>query len=271
VKNMVFIYKLKYLIVTILIIYSCKKDDSINPEYILSENESSGIKIGLYLDSGVWDECRTGTQSMFNEMNCNYTSLNKDSILNGTLNHYNLFIMPGGDMWKYRDFLTTAGMNKIKEYVSNGGGYIGICGGGYFAASKIVWHGWANEPRINISINGLGLFSGTADGPMENFAPTYEDAQCKIKIIDKNHPLCKDVPDVIKPYYSFGPNFIPNDPSNISIIGRTINGDSTVIIAFQHYQGRVFLSGPHFEFDETRSSWGLLKNAILWCSAKVVN
>jgi glutamine amidotransferase-like uncharacterized protein len=115
-------------------------------------------------------------------------------------------------------------------------------------------------------MNGLGLFSGTADGPMENFVPTYKDAQCKVKIIDNTHPVAKNVPDIIKPYYSFGPNFILNDTSNISVIGTTINGDNTVIIAFQYNQGKVLLSSTHFEFDEVRSSWGLLRNAIRWCS-----
>lgn len=265
-KNNNFVYKLKYIIITILIIYSCKKEDAINPEYKLSNNESSDIKVGLYLDYGVWDVCRTSTQSMLKEMNCNYIILNKDSIVNGNLNLYNLFIMPGGDMWIYRDSLTSTGMNKIKEFVRNGGGYIGICGGSYFAANKIIWHGWANEPRINVSINGLGLFSGTADGPMENFAPSYENAQCEIKIVDKTHPVCNNIPDIIRPYYFAGPNFILSDSSNISILGKTINSNNNLIMALQYNQGRVFLSSTHFEFDEARSSWELLKNAIIWCS-----
>ena len=147
-------YKLIYLIASILIIYSCKKDDPIYPEYKLSNKESSGIKAGLYLDHGVWDACKISTQSMLAEMNCNYTILNKDSILNGSLNHYNLFIMPGGDMWEYSNTLTSTGMNNIREFVSSGGGYIGICGGSYFAASKIVWRGWANEPRQYLTISG---------------------------------------------------------------------------------------------------------------------
>lgn len=265
-KNNNFIHMLTYLTVIILFICSCKKEDSIHPDYKLSDNESSGIKVGLYLDNGVWDACRTGTQSLLSEMNCNYIILTKDSILNGNLNRYNLLIMPGGDMWEYRDYLTSTGMDNIKEFISNGGGYIGICGGAYFAADKVVWRGWADEPRKYITMKGLNLFSGTADGPVEDFAPSYEDAQCKIKISDKTHPVCNNVTDIIRPYYSFGPKFILTDSSNISIIGNTINGDNIVIIAFPYNHGKVFITSPHPEFDEARSCWMLFKNAIMWCS-----
>ena len=262
IRNGISVFKLIVTSILILITNSCKKDDW----EALSDTESSRIKIGLYLDYGVWDECNTSTQDMLNDLNCNYTILNKDSVLNGNLNRYDLFIMPGGDMWIYKDSLSLTGMNKIKEFVSNGGGYIGICGGAYFAASTIVWRGWADEDRRYFTIKGLGLFSGTADGPIESFAPSYEEAECKIEITDTTYSLGTGVPDVITPFYSFGPNFLPDDTTKVSIIGKKVSGDSNLIIACEYNMGRVLLSSTHFEFDETYSSWALLKNAIIWCS-----
>jgi glutamine amidotransferase-like uncharacterized protein len=173
--------------------------------------------------------------------------------------------MPGGDMWAYRDHLTTTGMNQVTKFVNEGGGYIGICGGAYFAAKTMIWRGWTNESRQYNIMPGLNLFNGTADGPIEDFAPTYVANQCQIKITDNKHLVTKDVPAIIKPYYSHGPKFLIDDTTQISIIGKTVTGDKTVIIAFPCSSGRVFLTSTHPEFDSTHSSWGLFRNAIEWC------
>ena len=262
------ISKLQYIIIITLIISSCKKNEQTNSKYEFSDNESKSIKIGLFLDYAVWDVCKTTTINMLNAMKCNYTILNKDSILEGNLNHYNILLMPGGDMWKYKDDLTSIGMSKITEFVNQGGGYIGICGGAYFAASKIVWRGWANEPRINVSINGLNLFKGTSDGPIEYFAPSYVDSKSQIKIIDSIHAITNEVQSSLGLYYDHGPMFIANENSDMTIIGKTVNGNKDVIIAFHANTGKVFLIALHPERDDSHVSWIMIKNAMIWCNAK---
>jgi glutamine amidotransferase-like uncharacterized protein len=259
-----------FLFVIVFFLGSCRKNDVITPDftpdYKLDDRKSKSIKVGLYLDSGVFESCKTNTVNMLNEMQCNYTVINGDSILNNALSHYGLLLMPGGDMWIYRSYLTTAGMAKIKEYVSQGGGYIGICGGSCFAAYQNVWRGWANQPREYISVNGLNLFLGIADGPIEDFAPTYVDSKCQIKIVQPGHPVSAGLPDVIQPYYDHGPMFLFTDSVNITTLGRTVIGDKKIIIAFQCDSGKVFLTGAHPEADNSRITWVMVKNAVKWCS-----
>ena len=169
-------------------------------------------------------------------------------------------------MWIYRSYLTSAGIVKIRDYVSQGGGYIGICGGSYFAANQIVWRGWANQPRDSTSIYGLNIVPVIADGPIEDFAPTYVDSKCRIKIVQPGHPLTAGLPDVIEPYYDHGPKFLFNDSLNITILGRTVNGDKKIILSYQYNRGKVFLTGAHPEADNSRTTWLMVKNAIKWCS-----
>jgi len=40
-------------------------------------------------------------------------------------------------------------------------------------------------------------------------------------------------------------------------------------MAVQYEQGRVFLTALHPEFDDNKTSWVMMKNAILWCANKL--
>ena len=262
---------LKILFILLPAFFGCNKQQTTQPQvnyddYGFNDASSLSLKVCVYLDYGVFDGCKTNTINMLNEMHCAYTPITKDSIINGALSHYRLLIMPGGDMWKYNSYLAGVGMITIKNFVSHGGGYIGICGGSYFAANLIVWRGWAGQPRDSISISGLNLLPMIADGPIENFAPSYVDNQCQIQIMNKNHPVATNLPDVIQPYYDHGPMFIFNDSLRITTLGKTIDGNKNALAAFQYDSGRVFLTGVHPEASVSRIPWIMIKNAIEWCA-----
>jgi glutamine amidotransferase-like uncharacterized protein len=249
------------LSVILIIFFSCENDDR--------DHDTSGLKnihIGLYIDNGAAgiDE----VESMLKQLGCYYSTINKDSILTSNLSNYDILIFPGGDMWVYKSHLSSSGVQKIKDYVRLGGGYLGICGGSYFAANKIVWRGWADEPRQYFTNTGLGIFSGTADGPIEDYAPSYQDINCKV-IINQNHPITYEIPQQIEYLYSFGPKFIIEDSSNVSILGKSASGDNSLVLAVQYEQGRLFLTSLHPEFDNDKSSWKMISNALLWCSKKI--
>lgn len=256
------------LMVAIVTIVSCKKETPTNslPNTELNLTELKNIHVGLYIDNGAGGI--DDVKSMLNQLGCFYSTINKDTILTSDLNNYDIILFPGGDMWVYKSHLSASGINKIKEYVQLGGGYIGICAGSYFAADKIVWRGWANEPRQYHTISGLGFFSGIADGPIDDFAPTYQVNNCIVNI-NRNHPITNDIPQQLGYPYSFGPKFIVEDSSNVFVLGRSTSGNNSVVLVVQNGLGRVFLTGLHPEFDDDKSSWKMIKNAILWCSHKI--
>ena len=258
------------LFITVVAFTSCKKESITELALTLNSGrnltELRSIHIGLYIDNGAAgvDEIK----NMLDQLGCFYSTINKDSILISKLSNYDVILFPGGDMWVYKSHLSAPGVNKIREYVKLGGGYIGICAGSYFAATKIVWRGWANEPRQYFTNTGLGIFSGIADGPIDDFAPTYQVNNCVVNI-NRNHPITTDIPQQLDYLYSFGPKFIVEDSSNVAVLGRSASGNNSVVLAVQYERGRVFLTALHPEFDDNKTSWEMIGNAILWCSHKL--
>ena len=243
--------------------FNCSKDNPVDSQE--SYLNISDIHISLYWDLGIWDACRESTEQMLIGLGCNYTKINRDSILYGNLNKFNMLFIPAGNPEIYLEYLNLDVQNRIRNFVRQGGGYIGICGSAYFAVENAIWRGWYWEARKYIQFNGLGIFPGTADGPIEDFAPTYKDRNCEILFANKNHPITSNLPDTLRYTYEHGPAFLTTS-NNVSVLGRTVNGNNPVVVSCQYYSGKVFLSTNHPEWDTTRTSWGLVKNAILWCS-----
>lgn len=74
-----------------------------------------------------------------------------------------LLIIPGGRDVFYHSLLDGRGTDKIRSYIENGGKYLGICAGAYFACEEIEFEkGGALEVCGSRS---LKLFPGTAVGP----------------------------------------------------------------------------------------------------------
>jgi glutamine amidotransferase-like uncharacterized protein len=174
--------------------------------------------------------------------------------------------MPGANMYRYYQNLGSDGMNKIKEYISRGGGYIGICGGAYFAASTCIWRGWSGEQRKYNRMEYLGIFNGTADGPIEDFAPLYYDENCKVTFSDKQHPLAKGLPDTIQYLYAHGPGFILGNNQADLVFGKAVKENHALMLYLQYHNGRIFLTSGHPEATNSYHCRLLLLNAIVWCS-----
>ncbi len=86
-------------------------------------------------------------------------------ILAGILNPpIRLFVMPGGADLYYCEKLDGAGNALIKTYVEQGGSYLGICAGAYYACAALDW-GKDTDQRIHGS-RELGFYDGVAVGPL---------------------------------------------------------------------------------------------------------
>ncbi|SYX09114.1 Uncharacterized conserved protein,Biotin-protein ligase, N terminal [Chlamydia poikilotherma] len=74
-----------------------------------------------------------------------------------------LLIIPGGADRPYHKVLQGLGTARIDNYVREGGNYLGICAGAYFACKSLSF----NEPdgALYVADRGLGFFPGRAVGP----------------------------------------------------------------------------------------------------------
>ena len=60
-----------------------------------------------------------------------------------------LFFMPGGSAYEIQDNLGSGGKAKLTSFLDQGGNYVGICAGGYYAARGYFWKGDDGAPTDN--------------------------------------------------------------------------------------------------------------------------
>lgn len=230
--------------------------------------------VAIYSDEGTDEDCVQATKNMFQWMGYTVTLVNANYIRNGALHNCSILCVPGGDMYQYAQELSSDGIKKIKTFVYTGGGYIGICGGAYFAGEEVIWRG--NQ----LPMTSLGLFSGRTEGPIDEIIPYPRYGMCKVNIVDTVHSITESEPDSMWILYYWGPILVPNGDGSIDILGRYDEVDQPAIVAFDYGYGRTVLIGTHpefeedsdrdgvafaDEFDDRGSDWGLMKKAALWC------
>lgn len=148
------------------------------------------------------------------------------------LNHAAIFAIGGteDDIESMRLAFNKSIIISIKKYLTQGGRYLGICGGGFIAATYYM----AEE---NFKVKGFNIIPALAVDYSETSKPHLEIIQW----YGKKAIL----------YFQGGPKFILNkDAKNINIIARYSNGD---IAAFEYLygKGKVVVIGPHPEADKT--------------------
>jgi glutamine amidotransferase-like uncharacterized protein len=127
------------------------------------------IKVLIY--SGVYTalSCVTGLETALNYANTHnltpgihFTYATSTVINSAVLAGYNLLAMPGGDGGSL--YLGSSSINgaAIKNFVANGGGYLGICAGAYAGSNYVDgrYNGWGVAPDVNAKPVGyVGLLS----------------------------------------------------------------------------------------------------------------
>jgi len=233
--------------------------------------------VALYSEIGTWEESVQAAEKMFQWMNCTVALVNADYINNKGLDDFSILCIPGGNMYQYAQDISSRGMENIENFIRNGGGYIGICGGAYFASEKVVWQG------VRLPMTPLGVFPGTAEGPINEIIPYPNYTMCKVNIVDSMHPITQSEPDSVWMLYYWGPVLIPNKDVNVTILGKYDRGNQPMILAFDYGLGKVFLIGTHpeieedserdgvafaDELDDQGSDWELMRKAVLWSLEK---
>jgi glutamine amidotransferase-like uncharacterized protein len=234
----------------------------------------SGVRVAVYFgDQSSSQSSRNALTFMFQWMNASTDLLYASDIIDGELSNYDMVVIPGGWAVTYNSELGTTGITEIRQFVREGGAFFGVCAGAYFACDKITWE----ETTYDYS---LDLFDGTGVGPIEEIAswPNYD--MCEISV---NHSL--DIIDFSgEPFthsvmYYGGPYFESESQDGVHTLATfSVNGKSAMI-AFEYNSGRVFLSGPHpeweedsqrdnsiweNEFDDQGSEWDMMMKVSLW-------
>lgn len=162
-----------------------------------------------------------------------------------------LFVMPGGADRPYLEKLRGQGNQHLKNYVQNGGKYLGICAGAYYAADRIEFA--KDDPALEvIGDRELKFYPGLVEGPTykgfdhRDVKNTAGMRAATIHMQNKNLTL----------FYNGGGHFVDADNfSNVTVLARYgdeqpyRNDRPAAIIECNVGKGKAILSGPHFEWD----------------------
>lgn len=229
--------------------------------------------IGIYVDSGAAPACVTAARNMFEWMGYTIALLDADYVNSKDMRHIDLFYFPGGSAGPYVLEITSRGKDKIRSMIQAGSGYIGTCAGGMFAAEIQIWKG------TRYSRGNLGIFTGNAIGPIPEIFDDPGIGMCQVNL-HKPHPITNSQPDSVWIMYYTGPFFVPGSAANIRIIGTYEITGRPALVALEYGKGRVFLTGPHPEweedddrdsvsyfdnYDDLGSDWPLMRSATRWC------
>ena len=179
---------------------------------------------------------------------------------------------PGGDSGQYNARINAIGLQHIRDFVAEGGGYIGICAGGYFACNRIMWEG-------NSYDNPLDLFNGIGYGAIDEIIPWPRYSMATITI-NLSNPINQYGSSSESIMYYGGAAFYPDEGQEMNVIGTYDSFfDDPAVINFRYGNGHVILFGPHPEIEEDSArddvsfadglfdfgtDWNLLWTAMDW-------
>lgn len=161
---------------------------------------------------------------------------NAEAVIDGrVLGMADLFVMPGGADLPYCKKLNGAGNDNIRSYVDEGGTYLGICAGAYFACQKIEFHK-GREDEI-CEKRELALVPATAVGSIAELAKPFDDTLESAAVIEL------DGQSVL---YHGGPYFKLREQADI-LLRYSLPFEAPAMIRTDYGDGTVVLSGVHFE------------------------
>lgn len=192
------------------------------------------------------------------------TLVKPEQIAAGGLAGYDVVIFSGGSGGTQARALGDEGRAKVREFVKNGGGYVGICAGAYLACSNFSWGlGILNASTVSSKwMRGSGFMDVevTVDG-----APIIGPVNGIFKVRYNNGPIIKPGDRADLPAYRPLSLFRSEVAKNGSPVGVMVNSPAQAVASFG--KGRVFISSPHPE--NTPGLEHLIPRGILWAAGKL--
>jgi glutamine amidotransferase-like uncharacterized protein len=210
-------------------------------------------KIVIYGDKGASDFCIASLLSAlkYEKIDRKYSIavVDRHFFKNTNWRHCtHLVIFPGGSDTPYHDNLKGLGNSNIRDFVENGGNFLGICAGGYYGSSVIEFE--LNTPLEIIAERELEFFPGVAQGPAYGINQ-FDYRSEKGARIAKIHLPSPDMPYESAAYYNGGCAFLNAEKYHtVSVLAQyaDIEGQPAAIIKCHVGKGQAILSGVHPEY-----------------------
>ena len=187
-----------------------------------------------------------------------------EEIRDGRLTAFDVLIMPGGSGSQQAAKLGEDGRTKIKDFVRNGGGYVGICAGSYLASSQYEW---------SLHLLNAKVFD------REHWA--RGTGQVELAMSPAGEGLLQTGAPKIEVYYGQGPLLVPDDQPDLPAFESLasyateiakkgapsgVMVGTTAIARTTYGNGRVICFSPHCEV--TGGPRQMTVSGVLWAAGR---
>ena len=210
--------------------------------------------IYLYKDAGVsrasFEQTKTCFETMASRnsaLNHPITALSAADITAGSWqNDARCLIIPGGADIPYGAALNGLGNQRIRDYVENGGLYIGICAGAYYGARRIAFD--QHKPTAIVADRELGFFPGTVIGP--HWADYVVGHHAGSRAV-RTYCAKKWQTSPWDAYINGGGCFVLDASTDCHAVTPVAwdHRGNLMMVLMSIGKGRVFLSSAHWEYD----------------------
>ena len=214
------------------------------------------IRVLIYNGNGAITSCVNGVVNALKSANNNnlvpgyrFTYGKSTSVTSSILVNYDLLVMPGGNSGYTYIHSSSISSSAIKNFISSGHGFLGICAGAY-AGSKYVggsgvsYNGWGVAPHVSSKVYN-------ANGNL------------KVSTTSIANQLLGSSGTVPLAHYN-GPAFYGSGFTRFANYASGTNSGYAAIVGDTYGSGRTVLSGPHPEL--TPTNYTLLDQLIVWAA-----
>jgi glutamine amidotransferase-like uncharacterized protein len=214
------------------------------------------IKVLIYSGSEASINCVNGIKQALNYANSNnivpnvvFTYATSTKITSATLTGYDVLAMPGGSGGYYYLNSGSISGSAIKNFVSSGKGYIGICAGAYSATARTdnYYNGWGIAPNVYAkAVSYIG--------------------NVPIQITSAGTQVLGSSGTVTISHYNGAAMYVSGNAVTFATYGDSKTGYKgyAAIVGDYYGKGRTVLSGPHPELSSNLPTY--VSKLIYWAA-----
>jgi len=192
------------------------------------------------------------------------TFVTAEQIRNGVLKNMDVLVQGGGGAHTQSDELEAPGRDAIRDFVKNGGGYLGICAGAYLASSAKTSDLGIMNARV---VDSEHWARGRGDVEL-GFTPTGQqeigEQKPKVTVMYHQGPLLAPAGRKDLPAYTEVAKFNTEVAEKGAPHG--VMQGTTALASSIYGKGRVFVISPHPE--QTPGQEGIVRSALLWVAGR---
>ncbi len=212
---------------------------------VFTPSDLSDLDIALYYGYDSYfdprcNESRTALMHMLTWMNATYNVLQTQDILDGALWGHEILMIPEGLGPTIESRLGDEAIEKIRTWVGAGGSYVGVRGSAAMAVKDSYFEGSTSQFKLAL-IDGI---SYEVEG-----LPTQSMIQLQINQ-DCIEPDMSDESENITICSITGRYFEAYNKEDITIVANYTHINQPAMITSRYGEGTIFLSSPHFEYEE---------------------